>query len=336
MRILVFLIKIILILIVLGIGVIGFLAYDFYRFKQTPFVVESPIDFTISPGETALQIINSLKDNYIIQQDLYFKLLVKLDSNIVFKAGKYQLQGEYTPLSLIQLFHDGQVIQQKITIIEGWTFKQLRQALHQHPDIEQTLANATDNEIMQLIIGEEKVAEGLFFPSTYFFAEGTKDIVILEQAYKKMQVILEQAWQQRQADLPLNNPYEALILASIIEKETGKAKERKIIASVFTNRLYKNMKLQTDPTVIYGLGEKFNGNLTRKHLTTDTPYNTYTRYGLTPTPIALPGKEAIFAATNPEDTDYYYFVAKGQTGEHYFSKTYQEHQKAVRKYQLNK
>ena len=209
----------------------------------------------------------------------------------------------------------------------------MMQELHHHPVIRHTLEGKSNTEIMTALGYPDQHPEGLFFPDTYAFPKGTSDIEFLQRAYKMMQTQLQKEWDNRAPDLPITSSYEALILASIIEKETGAAHERPLIASVFTQRLRKKMRLQTDPTVIYGLGESFDGNIRYRDLKKDTPYNTYLRRGLTPTPIALPGLDAIRAAVHPADSEALYFVSKGD-GTHYFSNTLEEHNKAVSKYQL--
>ena len=209
------------------------------------------------------------------------------------------------------------------------------QVLTQASNLRQTLAGTDESALITMLSSEYQSLEGMFFPSTYFYSTQSSDLDILKRAYDTMQSVLDAHWQRRQPDLPYENPYEALIMASIIEKETGQAAERKQIAGVFVRRLQKGMKLQTDPTVIYGLGEAFDGNLRRKDLRTDTPYNTYTRSGLPPTPIAMPGEASIEAALHPADGKALYFVAKGN-GWHAFSATLREHNAAVRKYQLKK
>jgi UPF0755 protein len=229
----------------------------------------------------------------------------------------------------------GEVEQFFLTIVEGWTFRQMLAAVHQHPEIDKKLAELNDEEIMRTLNLPAVHPEGQFMPDTYHFPDGTTDIQFLKRGWKAMQDYLHAQWQQRDEGLPLKSPYEALILASIVEKETGLARERPEIAGVFVRRLQKGMKLQTDPTVIYGIGPQFDGNIRRKDLRKDTPYNTYTRYGLPPTPIALPGKAAIKATLHPADGNSLYFVAKGD-GSHQFSDTLDEHNRAVRRFQLGK
>jgi UPF0755 protein len=249
------------------------------------------------------------------------------------RAGEYQLESGQTPDDLIEVFVSGSSIQYSFTVIEGWSFRQMLDAMARDPIIEHQLEDKTNEEIMRLIGYPDQHPEGMFFPDTYRFPKGTSDIEFLRRAYQVMQQHLEREWNQRENDLPLKSSYEALILASIIEKETGAGFERPLIAGVFTERLKRNMRLQTDPTVIYGLGESFDGDIRFRDLKKDTPYNTYLRAGLTPTPIALPGLDSIRAALHPAKTKALYFVSKGD-GTHHFSETLEEHNAAVKRYQL--
>ncbi|MFO7326646.1 MAG: endolytic transglycosylase MltG, partial [Pseudomonadota bacterium] len=241
--------------------------------------------------------------------------------------------GEH-PLVILRNMVDGKVVTETITILEGWTFAQMRQQLARARDLKQTIAGYTDEEIMRELGVPDLAAEGRFAPDTYVYAPGvTTDMQIIRLAYENQRRNLYEAWDARQPDLPISTPDEALVLASIIEKETGLASERARIAGVFVNRLRIGMRLQSDPTVIYGMRERYDGNIRRSDLTRDTPWNTYTRAGLPPTPIALPGRDAIFAALNPEHTDALFFVAVGDgSGGHYFSATLAEHNRAVARY----
>jgi len=242
------------------------------------------------------------------------------------------LEHPVSMLELLEIISQGKVSQRQASVIEGWTFKQFRDALNANPDISHDTATLTDAEILQRIGAAETHPEGLFFPDTYYFSGGSSDLLIFKRAYQTMQKHLQQAWLARAPDLPLQNPYQALILASIVEKETGTPSDRSMIAGVFVNRLRKGMLLQTDPTVIYGMGEKFDGNLRKRDLLKDTAYNTYTRRGLTPTPIALPGVAALQAAMHPAQTDALYFVSRGD-GSSQFSSTLTAHNRAVNQYQ---
>jgi UPF0755 protein len=249
------------------------------------------------------------------------------------KAGQYEIRSGVTPLELLGKLVRGEVALTEIAFIEGWSFKQLRDALDAHPDVRHDTRGLVDAEVMRRLQAPSENPEGLFFPDTYRFAKGASDFEILRSAYRAMAKRLDAAWAQRQADVPLASPYEALILASIVEKETARGDDRAMIAAVLVNRLRAGMKLQADPTVIYGLGSAFDGNLRKRDLVADTPYNTYTRDGLPPTPIALPGLASIEAVLNPARTDALYFVARGN-GTSEFSRTLEEHNRAVTKYQL--
>lgn len=249
------------------------------------------------------------------------------------KAGEYQIPAGATMNDLLQLVTSGKVIDYPVTFIEGWNFKQLREALSKQNNLRQRIQKLDDQAVMEMIGAEGVHPEGRFYPDTYRYTATMTDIDILQQSYEKMSDFLSQEWENREKGLPLETKEQALILASIIEKETGATEERPLIAGVFINRLRKGMRLQTDPTVIYGMGDNYKGNIRKKDLLKDTPYNTYTRSGLPPTPIAMPGGHAIHAALHPAETKALYFVAKGN-GEHKFSSTLTEHNEAVIKYQL--
>ncbi len=249
------------------------------------------------------------------------------------QAGEYLIEAGTTPITLLEQFTSGNVQLYSFTIIEGWNHRELLSALQSHS---QVVAELTDED-WPAFLGElgadTRIPEGLFLPETYRFPNGSSDRALLTQAYKLMQSVLQEEWGGRDQSSPVTTPYEALVLASIVEKETARADEREKIAGVFARRLVKRMRLQTDPTVIYGIGADFNGNLTRKDLRTDTPYNTYTRHGLPPTPIAMPGRAAIHAALHPAKGEELFFVATGLgDGSHKFSKTKDEHDAAVREY----
>ncbi len=250
------------------------------------------------------------------------------------QVGEYRIRAAESAADLLQRMAEGDVIEYRFTIIEGWRFTEMMAALEREAAIDHTLgADASGAEVMEAIDRPGVHPEGRFLPETYHYTRGTTDVALLRRANRALEDALAAAWQDRHEPLPLNDPDEALVLASIIEKETGLAAERRRIAGVFTRRLRKGMRLQTDPTVIYGIGRSFDGNLTREHLRTDTPYNTYTRHGLPPTPIALPGAAAIAAATQPLPGESLYFVSRGD-GSHVFSKTLEAHNAAVRRYQL--
>ena len=249
------------------------------------------------------------------------------------KAGEYHFEAGMTPVAILEQLNRGSVIQHPVTIIEGWRLSEILDALQANPQVDSHLTGKSNQEIAQLLELDVSSLEGWLYPDTYIFPRGTTDIEILKQAYSRMNEVLDEEWSDKDKDLPFDTPYEALILASLIEKETGVAHERSEIAGVFVRRLQKGMRLQTDPTVIYGLGSEFDGNLTRAHLLEETPYNTYRINGLPPTPIAAPGRDAIRAAVNPAEGNALYFVGRGD-GAHQFSATLEEHNAAVRKYQI--
>lgn len=249
------------------------------------------------------------------------------------KAGEYQFGPAMTQRTLLEQVVTGKVIEYPLALIEGWTFQQFLQAIHQAPKIENTLGESSPNEIMEKLGHPGLHPEGQFYPDTYYYSATTSDVSLLRRAFSRMQARVDAEWANRQPDLPLNDAYDALKLASIVEKETGLGSERQLIAGVFINRLRRGMRLQSDPTVIYGLGESFDGNLTRKHLLRDSPYSTYTRGGLPPTPIAMPGGDALHAVLHPAATKALYFVSRGD-GSHEFSETLRAHNNAVIKYQL--
>ena len=291
--------------------------------------------FLIRSGSNIKTIAQELTREGIIEDPWLFILLAKLKGvETSVRAGEYRIEAEQSPDDLLETFTRGSAIQYDLTVIEGWTFRQMLAAIAADPILEPTLAGKSDDEIMAAIGRPGEHPEGRFFPDTYRFPKGTTDVDFLRRAYQVMAAHLEREWNRREPDLPLADPYEALILASIIEKETAVGFERPLIAGVFIERLRRNMRLQTDPTVIYGLGAGFDGDIRFRDLKRDTPYNTYLHAGLTPTPIALPGLDSIRAALHPARTDALYFVSKGD-GTHHFSTTLEEHNAAVERYQLN-
>lgn len=293
-------------------------------------------EISIKPKSGLKSIANQLVEQGVLNSAWPFVLLAKiLGKETYLQAGDYTLNKNITPYQLMLSLNHGKATQGNITFIEGKTFKQMREKLAKNDAIDATITQLSDAQVMQSVGNGEDHAEGLFFPDTFYFDRGTPDKVILKRAYDIMQTKLDGAWQNRAPNLPYKNSYEALIMASIVEKETGKASERPMIAGVFINRLKIGMRLQTDPTVIYGMGDSYNGNIRRKDLLKDTIYNTYTRYGLPPTPIAMPGLASINAALHPESTKSLYFVGKGD-GSHAFSATLNEHNRAVAKYQLKR
>lgn len=293
-----------------------------------------PDTYVVPAGTTLRGFARELAARGVLSEPHSFVLLAHLKGvSRDLKAGEYRFRRGITPSELLDQVVAGRVVEYPLVLVEGWTFRQFRQALERAPKLAQTLKGASDAEVMAALgrVGEHP--EGRFFPDTYFYASGTTDRMILARAYEKMRQRLEEEWANRDPDLPLRTPYEALILASIVEKETARPEERRLIAGVFIQRLKRRMRLQSDPTVIYGLGSAFDGNLRLRDLRRDTPYNTYTRAGLPPTPIAMPSLEALRAVLQPAQTDALYFVSRGD-GSHEFSATLEEHTRAVVKYQL--
>jgi len=321
--------------ILAAILLVAILVYQLLQFKHGSIALpQQPTVFLIKSGSNIKSIAQDLVRQKIIDDPWLFILLAKVKGvETRVRAGEYQIKAEMTPDDLLEKFTQGSSIQYNFTVIEGWSFRQMLAAIADDPVIEHTLEGKTNEEIMNLLGYPEQHPEGLFFPDTYRFPKGTSDVDFLRRAYQVMQKHLTREWNQRASELPLDSSYDALILASIIEKETGAGFERPLISGVFIQRLKKNMRLQTDPTIIYGLGEKFDGNIRFRDLKKDTPYNTYLHAGLTPTPIALPGLGAIRAALHPATTQALYFVSKGD-GTHHFSATLEEHNAAVKRYQL--
>ena len=324
-------------LVLLAAGVAGFYFYtQFNHFKQT----ELPRDiasFEIKRGSHIRSIAKSLKSKNIIDSAFYFTILAKINrQDTRIKAGEYALKKGMKPDDLLNLFSKGKTLQYQTRIPEGGTFKELVQIIKADKNLRQTLSDDDYKHIMQKLKTKYQhyQPEGWFFPDTFSYPRGTTDLQFLQRAHNAMLKVLDEEWQKRTPVKELSSVYDALILASIVEKETGHAKDRGKIARVFLNRLKKGMLLQTDPTVIYGMGDLYKGNIRKKDLKKDTPYNTYTRKGLPPTPIATPSLASIRAVFSPADGDMLYFVAKGDGSSH-FSKSYSEHQKAVIKYLLD-
>ena len=330
------LVKLFIFLVFLALLSLGAVTWYLKNTWDKPLAIEEQI-YSIEPGSSIRKVSRQLNEKNIMP-DLYsFALLgiyEKLATKI--KVGDYKLTPNITPRQMLDKFVSGDVITYKVSLVEGLTFKQFRQTIAKVSDLKKITTNWSDDEIMTALKTEQSHPEGQFYPDTYVFRASDTDLDVLRQAHARMQKELEKAWENRNPQTPLKNMYEALILASIIEKETGQADERPTIGGVFTNRLNKGMLLQTDPTIIYGLGEKFDGNLRKKHLKDElNHYNTYVHAGLPPTPIAMPGGESLMAAVKPQQTDYYYFVARGD-GSHEFSPTYKAHQRAVNEYQLKR
>ncbi|ATD61522.1 MULTISPECIES: endolytic transglycosylase MltG [Janthinobacterium] len=316
--------------VIAAIGVGGTFVY----WAQQPITTEGDaIPFTITPGSGAHAAGQQIADAGVPIVPILFNLLARVEGKTSkIKAGSYELKPGTTPQRLITQLARGEFAQESLTIIEGWTFKQMRMAMASHPGLKHDTVGLSDKELMAKISPEFVLPEGLFFPDTYLFAKGASEMQIFKQAHTAMIGRLSEAWDKRDPALPYKNPYEALIMASIVEKETGQKSERAMIAGVFVNRLKTGMLLQTDPTVIYGMGDNYQGKIRKRDLEADTPYNTYTRGGLPPTPIALAGAQSLTAALAPARTQALYFVARGD-GTSQFSANLPDHNRAVNQYQ---
>ncbi len=325
--------KIILLIIIATSVVISWYWFQYQNFLNTPVSNTQPITFSIKPGSHLSQIANQLYKQQIISNKDYFKIYVRIEEKSAkIQAGEYIIEPQYRVEDLLSIFIKGKVSQYKLTIPEGWTAKQILNYLKK-TDLLQTLNTDEMSKINQSL--NVKNIEGYIFPSTYFFLKGESDVTFLKRSTKKMQTVLAKEWSKRDKNLPLKSPYEALILASIVEKESGQKSERTKIAGVFIRRLNKGMRLQSDPTIIYGMGDKYKGNIRRKDINKKTAYNTYQIKALPPTPIASAGQDAIHAVLHPDSGKSLYFVADGSGG-HKFSNNLKEHNKAVRKYILKK
>jgi len=324
-----------LLLVVVALGAAALVAASWFFSRPLP-LPRAPYDFTVSGGSTLSGVARRLTTDGVLPHPIPLVALARwrgVDRAI--KAGSYEVEDGTTLSQLLSKLTQGDVTQTSITIIEGQTVADLKSALRSHRGIVPQVVDLPDAELMSRLGIAAPHPEGQFFPDTYFFAAGSSDLVVMKRAQRSLQSRLAAAWEKRAQGLPLATPYEALILASIVEKETGRNAERPLVASVFVNRLRQNMRLQTDPTVIYGLGAAFDGNLRKRDLEADTPYNTYTRDGLPPTPIALPSQASIDAVLNPPATPYLYFVSRGD-GSSEFSATLAEHNRAVARYQLKR
>ncbi len=321
--------------VLLGSLMAGWFLMGYTQFLNEPINVQGePYYYQIKQGETLKQVANNLHLAGVIDHPKYLVWhgrLTRVANKI--QVGEYVFKPGMTPKEILQDISTGKTVQYSFTLIEGWNFRELMQELRNNEYLIHSLEGQSHKQIMETLGYPGQHPEGRFLPDTYLFPRGTTDVEFLKRAYVATEQYLEDQWQNRQADLPYKDSYDALIMASIVEKETGLASERPAIAGVFIRRLQKKMRLQTDPTVIYGLGEKFDGNLRRRDLVNDTPYNTYRRNGLPPTPISMPGKDAIWAALHPEDGDALYFVARGD-GSHEFTSNLKDHNRAVVKYQL--
>jgi UPF0755 protein len=316
------------------VGVIAALAFAWYQYHRPLAMKAERIEVRIPAGASSRTIARLLQEAGLVVDAPSFLAAVKAtEAARNLRAGRYEFTRGVSLQDIVAKLRAGDVLRERLTIVEGWTFREMRAELARNPDLKQDSARLDAAAVLKAIGATEGHPEGLFAPDTYVFDPGSSDLDVLRQAYRSQAARLQKAWAQRSADLPLRSPYEALILASIVEKETGQGGERARIAGVFVNRLKKGMLLQTDPTIIYGLGEKFDGNLRKRDLTNDGAYNTYTRVGLPPTPIALPGLAALEATLRPAQSDDLYFVARGD-GTSHFSPTLDAHNRAVTKYQL--
>lgn len=294
------------------------------------------VDFVVQPGSGPYAVAGAINQAGIDVNPRAFSWLARLtERDTALKAGGYEARQGDTAWTLLDRIARGEMSQRQLTMVEGWSYRQIRAALRAHPDVKQTLEGVSDATVLERLDVQALNPEGLFFPDTYVFTPGTTDFDILRRAHEAQKTQLAQAWAQREDGLPLATPYEALILASIVEKETGQNAERGRVAGVFVNRLRTGMLLQTDPTVIYGMGESYQGRIRKRDLQTDTPWNTYTRAGLPPTPIASPGRAALLAAVRPEAHEYFYFVSRGD-GTSQFSTSLGEHNRAVSRYILGR
>ena len=319
-------------LLILVIAIAGVLVWRWYEHVLP--MESDRVEVRIAPGSSARSIARQLRAAGVtVNEELFVAAARATDATRSLRAGRYEIPRGLTVHQLIDKLRRGEVLRERLTIVEGWTFREMRAALAATAELRQDSVKLTEAELLRAVGATETHPEGLFAPDTYVFDPGSSDLDLLRSAYRAQSAQLAQAWDKRGPALPLKSPYELLILASIVEKETGHEAERGMVAGVFHNRLRIGMRLQTDPTVIYGLGEKFDGNLRKRDLLADGPYNSYTRAGLPPTPIALPGRASLMATVNPAATRALYFVARGD-GTSQFSETLTEHNRAVAKYQL--
>lgn len=316
--------------VVLGAGAAGWLLLDLQQFRLRPLTRAGSVNLWLDSGTSFQGMVRQLEVLGVARFDWRWRLIGRIDSPVL-RAGEYRIEPGASVSGLIDDIVAGRVRKHRFTIVEGWTVNQLRAELTGDVRLRKIAADFSNEELMQHLDCVPCKAEGRFLPETYFFVRGSSDLDLLERSYEAMEAALEQAWAKREGGLPLDDAYELLVLASLIERETGRAGERARIAGVFVRRLELGMRLQTDPAVMYGLGDDFDGRLRRVHLRTDHPWNTYTRHGLPPTPIALPGRAALQAAARPAEGSALYFVSRGD-GSHKFSETLAEHNAAVDRY----
>ncbi|WP_043310028.1 endolytic transglycosylase MltG [Pseudomonas sp. ML96] len=322
-----------LVLLVLTLALAG---WRLHSALNQPLKLEAERLIEVQPGDTPGGLLNRLEGEGVLDGAFWLRLYWRFNlPDQALHSGEYRLTPQQNVRDLLGLWRRGEVVQYSLTLVEGWSFRQVRTALTRQEKLEQSLAGLDDKALMAKLGLSGVSPEGRFFPDTYRYVRGMSDLDLLKQARGRLDQVLEEEWSKRAEGLPYREPYDALIMASMVEKETGVAEERGQIAGVFVRRLRTGMRLQTDPTVIFGLGERYKGNLTRAHLLEATPYNTYTIDGMPPTPIALAGREAIHAALNPVAGKSLYFVARGD-GSHVFSETLEQHNRAVREYQLKR
>ncbi len=330
-------VKILLVLAILA-GAALFGGYRYWESRlEAPIAVSEPTLYEVPRGAGYNRVVADLARRGVIEDAWAFRLLTRLEPESVprLRAGEYMLEPDMSGRELVMLLGSDRVVTYPLTIPEGWTFRQMRALLDNAPKLENRTAGLSDEEVMALLDREGMHPEGWFFPDTYRYHKGVSDLEILRQALTRMEAVLEEVWAGRADDLTIDTPYEALIMASLIERETGAPEERREIAGVFKRRMETGMRLQTDPTVIYGMGERYDGRITRADLREATPYNTYVIDGMPPTPIAMPGRASLEAAVDPLPGDTLYFVSRGD-GTHHFSRTLREHNNAVNRYIRNR
>jgi len=323
--------------LIIAIG-LSTLILDLYFTLQNPLNLKDSILISLEKGSSIKSLAKDLHAKGVLDKPNYLIVWARLTGSATkLKAGEYRVDSSDNLTSVINKIISGKVEQYKLTLVEGWTFKEILSAINDHPQVQHTIANDSISNIINQLGIDIEHPEGRFYPDTYFIPKNTNDIDVLKKAFNTMNSILDSEWSKREEGLPFKSAYEALILASIVEKESAVADERSKIAGVFINRLRNKMRLQTDPAVIYGIGDAYDGDIRYKDLRNDTPYNTYTRGGLPPTPIASPGLASIKAVLHPDKTDALYFVAFGDnSGRHHFSSNLSDHEKAVSRYQKHK
>ncbi|MCM0045634.1 MAG: endolytic transglycosylase MltG [Burkholderiaceae bacterium] len=320
-------------LALLALLVLAAVAFAVHWAREPLMPADAPaLEFNIAPGSSVRSAMRQVRDAGVPASPLLMEWLARGSGTPSVKTGSYRIEGGMTPLGLLDTLARGNTIKESLTLIEGWNFAQVRAEMARQRHLRHDSAGLDDAQMLARVAPGYAHPEGLFYPDTYFYDRGSSDLLLLQQAHQRMLKLLDQSWAKRVSGLPYEKPYDALIMASIVEKETGREEDRRRVASVFVNRLRQGMLLQTDPTVIYGIGSSFDGNLRKQDLQTDTPYNTYLRPGLPPTPIAMPGRASLDAALNPAPGADLYFVARGD-GSSEFSSNLDDHNRAVNRYQ---